>query len=216
MALKVVVEGYMAAPMVKDKLRNSERPCRRFWTTVQALKWPATSTKDIGRVGEWTGQVTVNEREGASELLGSHLTASHIHPQLPSGVEEWTGRATMIEHEGASELPGSHLTASHIHPQLPDGVEEWTGQVTMNEREDASELLGSHLTASHIHPQLPGDSSRRRSGHSMKERFTRNDGQWRAPRPVSSIIHGSDPIVKPLQQAHSSQEPLCSAPWRGP
>ena len=180
MALKVVVEGYMAAPMVKDKLRNSERPCRRFWTTVQALKWPATSTKDIGRVGEWTGQVTVNEREGASELLGSHLTASHIHPQLPSGVEEWTGRATMIEHEGASELPGSHLTASHIHPQLP------------------------------------GDSSRRRSGHSMKERFTRNDGQWRAPRPVSSIIHGSDPIVKPLQQAHSSQEPLCSAPWRGP
>ena len=144
MALKVVVEGYMAAPMVKDKLRNSERPCRRFWTTVQALKWPATSTKDIGRVGEWTGQVTVNEREGASELLGSHLTASHIHPQLP------------------------------------------------------------------------GDSSRRRSGHSMKERFTRNDGQWRAPRPVSSIIHGSDPIVKPLQQAHSSQEPLCSAPWRGP
>ena len=144
MALKVVVEGYMAAPMVKDKLRNSERPCRRFWTTVQALKWPATSTKDIGRVGEWTGQVTVNEREGASELLGSHLTASHIHPQLP------------------------------------------------------------------------GDSSRRRSGHSMKERFTRNDGQWRAPRPVSSIIHGCDPIVKPLQQAHSSQEPLCSAPWMGP
>ena len=125
MALKVVVEGYMAAPMVKDKLRNSERPCRRFWTTVQALKWPATSTKDIGRVGEWTGQVTVNEREGASELLGSHLTASHIHPQLPSGVEEWTGRATMIEHEGASELPGSHLTASqfiHSYPEIrPEG-----------------------------------------------------------------------------------------------
>ena len=144
MALKVVVEGYMAAPMVKDKLRNSERPCRRFWTTVQALKWPATSTKDIGRVGEWTGPVNLNERGGALELPGSHLTASHIHPQLP------------------------------------------------------------------------GDSSRRRSGHSMKERFTRNDGQWRAPRPVSSIIHGSDPIVKPLQQAHSSQEPLCSAPWRGP
>ena len=163
MALKVVVEGYMAAPMVKDKLRNSERPCRRFWTTVQALKWPATSTKDIGRVGEWTGQVTVNEREGASELLGSHLTASHIHPQLPSGVEEWTGRATMIEHEGASELPGSHLTASHIHPQLPDGVEEWTGQVTMNEREDASELLGSHLTASqfiHSYPEIRPEGGR--------------------------------------------------------
>ena len=37
------------------------------------------------------------EHEGASELPGSHLTASHIHPQLPGGVEEWTGRATMIE-----------------------------------------------------------------------------------------------------------------------
>ena len=157
---------------------------------------------------EWTWR-----RVGAAGLAFNCLTYSSTVTQWGGGMDwpsnhDWTWRRV-----GAAGLAFNCLA---IHPQLPDGVEEWTGQVTMNEREDASELLGSHLTASHIHPQLPGDSSRRRSGHSMKERFTRNDGQWRAPRPVSSIIHGSDPIVKPLQQAHSSQEPLCSAPWRGP
>merc|ERR1711911_508430 len=74
---------------------------------------------------EWTGRATMIEHEGASELPGSHLTASHIHPQLPGGVEEWTGRATMNEREGASELLGSHLTASqfiHSYPEIrPEG-----------------------------------------------------------------------------------------------
>ena len=157
---------------------------------------------------EWTWR-----RVGAAGLALNCLAYSSTVTRWGGGMDgpsnhEWTWRRV-----GAAGLAFNCLAYSSTVTRWGGGM-DWPSNHDWTWRRVGAAGLAFNCLA--IHPQLPGDSSRRRSGHSMKERFTRNDGQWRAPRPVSSIIHGSDPIVKPLQQAHSSQEPLCSAPWMGP
>ena len=81
-------------------------------------------------VEEWTGQVTMNEREDASELLGSHLTASqfiHSYPEIrPEGgrVILWKSASLVMmvndERQGLfhqsymAPIRSSNLCSKHI------------------------------------------------------------------------------------------------------